>query len=317
MTTLAQFGITLPAPGTPVRPAAEVTYHRPGQTLSASPTPALGRAMTREQLFLSELALIDRVTAWVCARHCLRGADAEDFASTVKLRFIENDYDILGRFEGRSSLKTYLTAVVTRLYLDYQTQRFGKWRPSAEARRLGPVALRLETLLYRDGLTFEEACGVLQTDFRVAENREALYDISRNLPFRPRRRAGASDDEPERADGTGDGLSTVEQAERQALADRTFLALRQALSRLPARDRIVLRLHVEGGLSVADVARALHEDQKALYRRRDAAFKQLRLDLEAEGIRCRDAHELLTTLDWSSALTAEAATAGAAPRGEP
>jgi len=145
--------------------------------------------MTREQLFLSELALIERVIAWVCARRCLRGADGEDFASTVKLRLIENDYEILGRFEGRSSLRTYLTAVVNRLYLDYQTQRFGKWRPSAEARRLGPVALRLEALLYRDGLTFEEARGVLQTDFQVAESREALHELSLKLPRRSSRRA--------------------------------------------------------------------------------------------------------------------------------
>ena len=261
--------------------------------------------MTREQLFLSELALIERVIAWVCARRCLRGADGEDFSSTVKLRLIENDYEILGRFEGRSSLKTYLTAVVNRLYLDYQTQRFGKWRPSAEARRLGPVALRLEALLYRDGLTFEEARGVLQTDFQVAESREALHELSLKVPRRISRRTGSSTDQELPA--TEGGHSSVERAERQILAERTFLVLRKALGRLPARDRIVLRMHVEGGLSVADVARALGEEQKALYRRRDAAFKQLRVDLEAEGIGCGDARELLSTLDWDSALTAEAA----------
>jgi RNA polymerase sigma factor for flagellar operon FliA len=264
--------------------------------------------MNREQLFLSELALIERVIAWVCGRRCLRGADAEDFGSTVKLRFIENDYEVLGRFEGRSSLKTYLTAVVNHLYLDYQTQRFGKWRASAEARRLGPVALRLESLLYRDGLNFEEACGVLQTDFGVAESREALHELSRKLPRRSDRRYGAGNghEAPELAGG----LSAIEQAERQALAEKTFLALRKALARLGARDRIVLRLHVEGGLSVADVARALGEEQKALYRRRDALFKKLRLDLEAEGIRCGDAQELLSTLDWDSALMVEVAARG-------
>jgi RNA polymerase sigma factor (sigma-70 family) len=261
--------------------------------------------MTREQLFLSELALIERVIAWVCARRCLRGADGEDFSSTVKLRLIENDYDILGRFEGRSSLKTYLTAVVNRLYLDYQTQRFGKWRPSAEARRLGPVALRLEALLYRDGLTFEEARGVLQTDFQVAESREALHELSLKVPRRISRRAASSTEQE--LPSTEGGHSSVERAERQILAERTFLVLRKALGRLPARDRIVLRMHVEGGLSVADVARALGEEQKALYRRRDAAFKQLRVDLAAEGIGGGDARELLSTLDWDSALTAEAA----------
>jgi hypothetical protein len=89
--------------------------------------PAVGGSpLTREQLFLSQLALIERVIAWVCVRRCLRGADAEDFSSTVKLRFIENDYEILGRFEGRSSLKTYVAVVINRLYLDYQTKRLAE-----------------------------------------------------------------------------------------------------------------------------------------------------------------------------------------------
>src|SRR5207245_473091 len=122
MTTCSQPGTSGRAPRT--RPAVRATRHLPYHR--AVP----GGPMTREQLFLSELALIERVIAWVCARRCLRGADGEDFASTVKLRLIENDYEILGRFEGRSSLKTYITAVVNHLYLDFQTQRFGKWRPS-------------------------------------------------------------------------------------------------------------------------------------------------------------------------------------------
>src|SRR5207245_8455844 len=122
MTTCSQPGTSGPTPG--ILPAVRAPRHLPYH--QAVP----GGPMTREQLFLSELALIERVIAWVCTRRCLRGSDAEDFASTVKLRFIENDYEILGRFEGRSSLKTYITAVVNHLYLDFQTQRFGKWRPS-------------------------------------------------------------------------------------------------------------------------------------------------------------------------------------------
>jgi RNA polymerase sigma factor for flagellar operon FliA len=264
--------------------------------------------MTREQLFLSELALIERVIAWVCARRCLRGAEAEDFASTVKLRLIENDYEILGRFEGRSSLKTYMTVVVHRLYLDYQRERFGKWRPSAEARRLGPVALRLELLLYRDGLTFEEASGVLRTDLRVTDTVEALHEMKRKLPLRNGRQTG-SGPHPEPSEPAS-GPSAIEQSERQALARRTFPVLRRALGRLPARDRVLLRLHVEAGLSLADVARSLGEEQKALYRKRDALLKELRFDLEAEGIRDRDAHELLSTLDWDVALATDKVTSG-------
>ena len=279
------------------------SYHPPNRNPIEIPfaTAASGSLMTGAQIFASELALIERVIHWVCARRSLRGADAEDFASTVKLRLIENDYEVLSRFEGRSSLKTYITAVINRLYIDYQNQRFGKWRPSAQARRLGPLALRLECLLYRDGLTFEEASGVMQTHFGAAENREALYALSVELPVRSPRQAAPGDHrEPSHATG---GLSAIEQAERRILAEKTFVALRRALHRLSARDRIVIRLHVETGLSVADVARALGEEQKGLYRRRDALYKQLRLDLETEGIDGADARELLSTLDWDSALT--------------
>jgi RNA polymerase sigma factor for flagellar operon FliA len=286
------------------------SYHPPNrnpiQTHLA--TAVSGSTMTGAQVFASELALIERVIHWVCARRSLRGADAEDFASTVKLRLIENDYEILARFEGRSSLKTYVTAVINRLYIDYQNQRFGKWRPSAQARRLGPLALRLECLLHRDGLTFEEASGVMQTHFGAAESRETLYELSLQLPVRSSRQAiEGHDREPSHASG---GLSAIEQAERRALAEKTFVALRRALHRLAARDRVVLRLHVETGLSVADVARALGEEQKALYRRRDALYKQLRVDLETEGVSCADARELLSTLDWDSALTDGVAGSG-------
>ena len=288
----------------------DVPYHRPTRKAlhrdGALPVPE-GR-MTREELFLSELALIERVIAWVCARRCLRGADGEDFASTVKLRLIENDYDVLARFEGRSSLKTYLTMVVNRLYLDYQRERFGKWRSSAQARRLGPLALRLEALLYRDRLPFEEALGVLQTDVGVAETREALHELSLKLPRRNLRRDGVGGD-PEPSEARS-GHSVLDQADREALARKIFLVLKRALGRLPARDRIILRLHIEDGLTLAAVAKSLGEQQKALYRKRDALLNQLRVELEADGIRDRDARELLETLDWDAALTVDGPARG-------
>jgi hypothetical protein len=63
---------------------------------------------------------------------------------------------------------------------------------------------------------------------------------------------------------------------------------------------------MEGGFKVADAARAVGGDQKALYRRKDACLKTMRLELEAHGIREQDVRELLATMDWHAALSPDA-----------
>jgi len=256
--------------------------------------------MTHEQFFLEQLPVIERVIGWVCARRGLRGADAEDFASVVNTRLIENEYQVLGKWQGRSSIKTYLTTVINRIYLDFQVQRFGKWRPSAEARRLGPVALRLEQLMFRDGLSFDEACEVLRSDPRMLLNRDDLHAIRIRLPQRTSRRGDLHEHEPVRQESAAEA---VDRKERQALANRMFAVIRCSLSRLPALDRLLVRLHFQLGLTVAEAARAMDADQKALYRKKEDIRKRLKADLEAEGLGVEEAQLLLAELDWEAALS--------------
>ena len=261
----------------------------------------VAREMTHEQWFLEQLPTIERVIGWVCAKRGLRAADAEDFGSIVKMRLIENEYEVLGKWQGRSTMKTYLTTVINRIYLDFQVQRFGKWRASAEAKRLGPEAQRLEQLMFRDGLSFDEACEVMLSDPRMRLTRDDLHAIRLKLPARRTRRGDLHEYEPVRPEGAGEA---VERAERQALADKTFAVIRCSLSRLPARERLFLRLHFQSGMTVANAARTLGAaDDKALYRKKEEILKRLRTDLEAEGISREDAQELLLNLDWEAALS--------------
>jgi RNA polymerase sigma factor (sigma-70 family) len=255
--------------------------------------------MSREQLFLSQLALIKRVVAWTCGRHGLRGADAEDFASYVNLRFIKNDYEVLAKFEGRCSLQTYLTTVVQNFFRDFQNERFGKFRNSAKAKRLGPLAVRLERLLYRDGLAFDEAFATLTSEGWTDFTRDSLYALSRVLPQKVNRKPAAAA-VPETAFHPAD---PIEQRERQELGDRVFCVLRRSLARLPAGDRLLLRHVFEESWTVANLAKAWKAEQKGLYRRRDAALAELRADFLREGISAKNVQELLETLDWDAALT--------------
>ena len=87
--------------------------------------------MNAEELFRSNLALVDRVIAGVCRRAGLRDADAEDFASIAKIALMENDYAILRGYEGRAPLGAFLTVVVQRLLSREWERVRGRWHPSS------------------------------------------------------------------------------------------------------------------------------------------------------------------------------------------
>jgi RNA polymerase sigma factor for flagellar operon FliA len=260
-------------------------------------------AQTGEALFLSQLVVIERVISFVSSRHHLPGVDADDFASHVKLKLIEDDYGILRKFQGRSSMRTYLTVVIQRLFLDYRISAWGKWRPSAEAARAGPIAILLEQLVGRDGYSFEEACELLETNHQVTAPRSSLAAIAGRLPIRVRRRfesdaalAQVPSEQPPADD-------VIAEQERMALAARVGGALKSAMAELDAQDRLILSLRFEDGRSVVEVARMLRLDQKALYRRLDRVMKALRAALQVEGVDGAAALEIFessaVSIDWT------------------
>ena len=140
-----------------------------------------------EMLYLRHRSTIERVIEYVCGRHHLTADDAEEFAGEVRLRLVENDYAVLRKHEGRSKLSTYLVVVVQRLLLDHRIRSWGKWRPSAEARRAGPAGIVLDQLLTRDGLAFDDAYAILTTKFQGLD-RARLEQLAVALPSRARRR---------------------------------------------------------------------------------------------------------------------------------
>src|SRR5687767_9861715 len=98
--------------------------------------------MSSTTQFEENLGAIERAIARVCREARLDGADAEDFASSVRLALLADDCAILRKFEGRSSMPTYLTIVVRRLLFD-ELRATGRWYASSEAQRRGPVAVQL------------------------------------------------------------------------------------------------------------------------------------------------------------------------------
>ena len=246
-------------------------------------------------LFESNLPLIERLLRSVCRRNAFPPDESEEFASWAKLRLIDDDYAVFRKFQGRSSLPTYLTTVIVNLFRDYRIHRWGKWRPSAEAKRLGTEAVQLETLVARDGRTVSEAIAVLRTSFGVTRPVAELEALAARLPERIRRRieSDAALSELASSDATDDRLLD---GERRAVAARAESAVSRALADVDAEERLALKLRFADGLPIVEIAALLGVPAKPLYGRIERTLTSVRRALERDGL---EAPQVLELLGWS------------------
>src|SRR4029450_8569814 len=114
----------------------------------------------------------------------------EELQSAIHLKIIENDYEVLRKFEGRSSVRTYLTAVIHRHFLDSRTALGGRWGPWAWARRAAAAGVMLDQLLTRDAISLDDAVARVRARHDVPE--PALRSVAARISARtPPPRAGA------------------------------------------------------------------------------------------------------------------------------
>jgi RNA polymerase sigma factor (sigma-70 family) len=250
--------------------------------------------MNWETFFLDNLPLIDRVTAFVSRKYNISGADAEDFASRVKLKLIEDDYKVLREFEKKTSLPTYLTIVIQRIYLDQKIHEWGKWRPSMRARQGGEAAIYLERLVSRDGLDMAEAATIVRQKYTNLDSR-ALKKLAASIVVRQPRRASKVEQKEEMREPASEASAEDEllSGAREAAARRASEVLSRELDRLPAEDRLIMKMRFVDAMKVSTMARQINVDQKQLYRRIDRLVAAMRESLLAAGVAMSDIGDML------------------------
>jgi RNA polymerase sigma factor (sigma-70 family) len=245
--------------------------------------PSTATEPSLEQRLIESLPIAERIVRVLGRRYCLPAEERDEFLSLVRLRLIQDDYAILRRFEGRSTLSTYLRTVIGRLFLDERVKTWGRWRPSAQAARLGPAAVALERLLEGQHLSIDEAIQAqLAADPHARE--DVLRSLAQQLPRRSSRRL-VDDSVLAHVAAPGPGPDArVERAAARRIRAQVAEALRGVAAALPARTRLLLKLRFAQNQTVADVSRTLGCDQKPLYRELDRALAHLRRGIEARGI---------------------------------
>ena len=239
------------------------------------------------EVFLANLPLIERLAAWICRRSHCTPDEAEEFASEVKLKLVSNDYAALRSYKGDSKLETYLTTVVHNYFKDFRNHCWGKWRPSAIARRLGKLAIKLDELLGRENRSLDDACQILLS--RHGElTRGELERLASRLPRRPPRRFEGEDVLEDLPAAEPTPIDRALLGEARTARSRAEALLDEALAALSDEDRLILRMHFYEGLTIAKISRGLCLDQKQLYRRIERMKEDLKARLEAEGMRWDD-----------------------------
>ncbi|HET8947793.1 MAG TPA: sigma-70 family RNA polymerase sigma factor [Candidatus Polarisedimenticolia bacterium] len=234
-------------------------------------------------LFTENLPLIARAARHAARRGFLGADEIEDFVSEVYVKILDQDYAVLRAFEGKSSLSTYLTSVIMRAFSDFQIRRWGRWRPSALAKHLGPLAEELERLVQHDDRTLEEACAILETSGHQVDRKEAESLLVR-LPVRFRRRLVDADHLAELPAVSGDPEAGLRAEEHLETARRAEKHLAEALARLSPEDRLLVKLAFSVSLTVSAIARTLKQNQRRLFRRLESCKKVLRAHLERCGL---------------------------------
>jgi RNA polymerase sigma factor (sigma-70 family) len=248
--------------------------------------PSHGRVLLEQHLHLirQRLDRLSRLSG-------LPEDEAEEFRSWALFKLVDNDYRILASWQGRSSFSTFLTVVLVNLMRDYRIHVWGKWRPSAAARRQGPEAVLLERLYVRDNLPLDEAIERMRSEHAVSLSRAELERMAASLRRSTERRR-VSEEELLRIPVDGQAESRIEDGERARIEERLRELLAPLLQSLPAQDRLLLKLHYWNGLSMAEISRILGRPQRKLYAVRDKCLKKLRRHLEEAGLSQDQVREL-------------------------
>ena len=248
--------------------------------------------MDYQRLLLDHLDLVDQIVRTIGRRRHLSAAEQDDFASFVSFRLVDDNYAILRKFQNRSTLWTYLATVIERLSLDFCAEKWGRWRPSAMADRLGHVAVLLERLVTRDSHTIEEAMEIVRTNHNVALTHAELRRLWDQLPVRVRttevgEEAAAAVSSADRSE------SFVDDADRRKRIERLQRALATAFAQIAMQDRVLIALRFDQDLSMVEIAKLTGSSVPTLHRRLDKSVKQLRLALTAAGFDPREVANLI------------------------
>lgn len=243
-----------------------------------------------KSFFESNLSITDEIIKKYCYRHNVVGDEADECNSYVYEKIIENDYQKIREFNGKSSYKTYMTTVIPRILID-RMRSGGRWRPSQKALRIGKEAVILEELVFKKKYSFEQAYNTLTTNHNISIERERAYEIITLL--QRKRLTSASPGKQEITDNEPDGKapSPDEAAiinETSKIKEQLDAIIEEIRNFLSNEDRLLLRMRFEDNIKISEIARVLKKDRDDIDRKLKAILTNFKSEILSRNISIDD-----------------------------
>ena len=243
-----------------------------------------------KSFFESNLSITDEVIKKYCTRHHIVGDEADECNSYVYEKIIENDYQKIREFKGKSSYKTYITVVISRILID-RMRSSGRWRSSQKALKIGKEAVILEELVFRKKYSFEQAYNTLTTNHNISIEREKAYEIITLL--QRKRLTSALPRDVELTDDVSDKKVTLpdeaainkETSKIKGQLDDIVSKMRNLLSN---EERLLLRMRFEDNFKISEIARVLKKDRDDIDRKLKAILTKFKEEIVSRNISIDD-----------------------------
>jgi RNA polymerase sigma factor for flagellar operon FliA len=215
----------------------------------------------RERLMMAHAALV-KYLAYLIGSRLAGNVEYDDLVADGVLGLIE----AIDRFDPRHEVrfKTYAESRIRGAILDGVRHR--DWAPRSlrrAARKLEMAITSVENRT-RQTATDEEIAAELQVDL---DTLHGLYAQARGI--RLGALPGADDEGRDPADATADPLGTIEENERRAV-------LTAEIGNLPERERMVLSLYYERGLTLREIGEVLDVTESRVCQIHTRALTRLR-----------------------------------------
>ena len=246
---------------------------------------------------VKHLPVIDAAIKVACRRHEILDDQAEEFASHTKLKLIENDYHLIRSFQGKSSFRTYLFTVINRIFIDWLRMMKGRWRPSEYAKRLGQMGIKLEELMARKKLSYQEACYAIKINHGVnidsREFRKLADKISKQLSTNPRQ----VDIPLEKINNSESTLKDpVIDKNSQEIREKIVSIIKDVSESLEANDKLILKMHFHDNLGISVISRILKQKRHGVDARLKFILVGFKEKILANGININDARDAINSM---------------------